>query len=108
MSYQPERVEQVVVKMTCKEVTPEVARIIKKLFKDATVESGAGATANFTFNFTVEYFNVVKAMQQIEVLLDTGKVKMVSTEEITQVKCLAQDFFNKIEKLEKRLARRSQ
>ena len=98
-----ERREQVIVKMVCKGITAEVAATINELFDDVHVEWGPEIDANFSFDFTIEYWNVFRHLEQIEALLDTGKVEMVSTKELIHSKCLAQDLFCKIEKLEKKL-----
>jgi hypothetical protein len=98
-----ERTEKVIIEMVCNDVTAETAAKINTLFKDTQVKWGPKVRVFFSFDLSINYYNIIKQLTQIEALLDTGQVEMVSTKELIHAKCLVQDFFCKIEKLEQRL-----
>lgn len=54
------------------------------------------------YNICIEYYKVVKRLELIEEMLDSGIVYLANTKELFYQKCLAQNLFNKLEKIEKK------
>lgn len=102
MNSHPERTEHIQVILKCLDVDEDVINKTREIFKPNPPLTTKD-TLTLTFHFYIFYYNIIKQLKQIEELLDTGKVKMVSTAEFNYSKSLIQDMFCKFEKIEKRL-----
>ena len=57
---------------------------------------------NYTFEFDIEYFNLVNTLEFIIRLYDEGIMYRVETKELIKGRCLIQDLICRLEKLEKK------
>jgi len=85
-------------------LTPKDKERITKLFDIFVAD---GDEININYNFYIHYFGgIVERLETIIALMDKGEVTKIKSKELKHARCLAQEFWYKMQELEQKTYRK--